>query len=289
MANYPALISQELFEQVQARLQEKAHAPASGKGSGSARMEYLLQGKAFCGLCGSRMVGDGGTGKSGQKFYYYSCGQKKKLRTCTKATEKKDFIEWYVVEQTVDYVLNPARMEKIAAAVVAEYDKEFSNEAVAALKKRIAKLELDIGNAVKMLIQSGSTALIKATEKQVEEWAAQKEDLEIDLSKLQIANGIRYTVKDITAWLRQFCKGDLMDPEFRRRVIDVFINSVYLYDDKIAIFYNIRNGKQVSYIDVAEAFNGSDGGSDVPTDSGGGVRISSLPPRHFVTNPNSRL
>ena len=35
---------------------------------------------------------------------------------------------------------------------------------------------------------------------------------------------------------------------------------MYLYDNRVIIFYNIRGGKQVSYIDVAEAVD-SEGAS----------------------------
>ena len=96
------------------------------------------------------------------------------------AAENKDFLEWYVVEQTVSYVLTPQRMQEIAA------------------------------------------------------------------------------------WLKLFCKGDLFDMEFRRRIIDTFINSVYLYDDRVIVFYNIRGGKQVSYIDMLDATEGFPGLDDEP-------------------------
>jgi hypothetical protein len=67
-----------------------------------------------------------------------------------------------------------------------------------------------------------------------------------------------------------------MDLEFRRRIIDVFINSVYLYDDKIAIFYNIKGGKQISYIEVSDALGGElYGDPEGLADDGAGVRISS--------------
>ena len=100
----------------------------------------------------------------------------------------------------------------------------------------------------------------------MEELEAQKADIEIDVAKLKIAQGIRFTEAEVKAWLKQFCKGDLLDEEFRRRIIDVFINSVYLYDKRVIIFYNIKGGKQVSYIDVAEADiegGGSEGVSDL--------------------------
>lgn len=52
--------------------------------------------------------------------------------------------------------------------------------------------------------------------------------------------------------------------EFRRRIIDTFINSVYLYDDRVVVFYNIRGGKQVSYIDMLDATEGFPGLDDEP-------------------------
>ena len=48
-----------------------------------------------------------------------------------------------------------------------------------------------------------------------------------------------------------------MDKEFQRRIIDVFINSVYVYDDKIVIYYNIEDGKQVSYIEMIDSLEES--------------------------------
>ena len=46
--------------------------------------------------------------------------------------------------------------------------------------------------------------------------------------------------------------------EFRKRIIDVFINSVYLYDEKVVIFYNIKEGKQISYIEMIESLDEKD-------------------------------
>ena len=281
--NFPALISQELFDRVQARLKENARAPATAK----AKIEYLLHGKLFCGMCGARMVGNSGTGKY-STYSYYSCGKRKKYRSCKKANEKKDFLEWYVVEQTVEYVLSPDHIDNIAEAVVAEYDKEFNDDILKALERRIAKADQDIENAVRLLISSGNDTLLKPTEKLVKELEMQKIDMEIDLAKLQAASGIHYTVDDIKVFLRQFCKGDLMDHDFRKRIIDVFINSVYLYDDKLVIFYNIRNGKQISYIDVADAFDvEQDESGDTVNNRGEVVRIPLAAGHHDLPNPNT--
>lgn len=43
-----------------------------------------------------------------------------------------------------------------------------------------------------------------------------------------------------------------MDLEFREHLIEAFINSVYLFDDKVIIYYNIEGGQQVSFIEMLE-------------------------------------
>lgn len=240
----PAIIDMDTFNAVQLRLAENRRRGAKKK----ATIEYLLSGKLFCGNCGAPMNGLSGTGKSGGKFCYYAChGKRKKLNDCQKKNEKKDFLEWYVCEQTVKYVLSPDRIKKIAKAVVEEYNKEFDDSAVKELERRIAKLDRDIDKYTDMLLDIPKAARERIYQK-IEDADLQKQDLEIDLSKLRIASKIRYTEKDIVAWLKTFCNGDLFDNSFRRRLIDVFINSVYVYDDRIIIFYNVRGGKQTSYI-----------------------------------------
>ena len=80
--------------------------------------------------------------------------------------------------------------------------------------------------------------------------------------KLRIASDIRLTENEVRAWLRNFCTGDLFNPEFRRNIIDAFINCIYLYDDRVIIFYNIKGGKQVSYIDLENTLNEDSPGAD---------------------------
>ena len=60
------------------------------------------------------------------------------------------------------------------------------------------------------------------------------------------------TTDDVTKWLKGFCKGDLFDMDFRRRIIDVLINAIYLYDDRVVIYYNVKGGQQVSYMEMLD-------------------------------------
>lgn len=279
-----ALIDEATFRKVQERLDKVKHAPAAAK----AKIDYLLQGKAFCGYCGSRMVGESGRGKMGNTYHYYACGKRKKEHTCAKKNEKKDFIEWYVVEQTVEYVLTPDRMDYIAAALVAQYEKDFGDNRIKDYEKQLERINSEIRSLVDTLAVCPPSARQPIFDK-MELLDVQKTDLEIDIAKLRVAARVQLTEEQIKVWLKQFCKGDLDDMEFRERIIDVFINSVYLYDDKTVIYYNIEGGKQVSYMEMLDSTEEPPFADDPQGSSG--VRISNDTPRHKkpVNKPVYRL
>lgn len=258
----PAIIDKELFEKCQDRIDKNKIA----RGRKVAAIEYILSGKLFCGYCGTNMTGDSGTSRSGEKHYYYTCHNRKKYKACNKKNEKKDFIEWYVVEQTVEYVLTPERIQYIAERVVEEYEKAFSVIEVVALENQLAKIDKEIDKCVDALINAASPVVVNKVNAKVEDLELRKADAEIELAKLRIASKARITVPEIVTWLKSFCNGDLMDEDFRRRIIDTFINSIYLYDDKLVIYFNVKGGKLMSYMDMLDSTDGlfdiPDNGSD---------------------------
>lgn len=266
------MIDRAVFDKVQLRVKAVSRAPAASK----ARVDYLLQGKAFCGYCGAPMIGESGKSKTGAVHHYYSCSNRKKKHSCKKKNERKDFIEWYVVEQTQKYILTQSRAAHVAKAVVAEYEKEFSDSRVTDLEKALQQIDRELEKLVDALVDVPKVARQKIYDK-MESLETQKTDLEADLSRLRIAHGLRLSEQEVRSWLKTICAGDPMDPEFRKRIIDVFINSVYLYDDRIIIFYNIRGGKQVSYLDLAS--------SDLPGSEKSSDLNAFAPPYTFKSEP----
>lgn len=244
------MISEELFQSVQQRILQNTRAKAANK----AKADYMLNGKVFCGHCGSHMIGESGRSSTGATYYYYTCATRKKTHTCAKQNEKKDFLEWYVVEQTLQYVLSPDRIEYIAQAVVAEYDKEYNHAKVDEIEKAIRKCERELDKLVDALVDVPKVAHKRIYDK-MELLEAQKTALETDLVKLRLASEIRLTEREVRAWLNRFCSGDLFDPEFRRNIIDVFINCVYVYDNRLVLFFNIKGGKQVSQLDLESSLS----------------------------------
>ena len=56
----------------------------------------------------------------------------------------------------------------------------------------------------------------------------------------------------MTAWFEQFRHGDPANRDFQKRLIDTFVNAVYVFDDKLVLTYNYQHGTQT--ISLGEGF-----------------------------------
>ncbi len=246
------LVDEATFLAAGARREKNRRAPAAAGG----RSHFLLSGMAFCGHCGAPLVADSGTSKGGARYEYYSCAAKKKAHTCDKKAERKGYLEWYVTEQTVEYILNPDRAQHIAKLVIEQYKQEFQNGQSKELETALRKTQKEVDRIVdtiagedlpdpvkKNLLEKLNTATVR------------KEELEIDLAKARLTEKIPMTEQTVLAWLSAFRAGDQTDPAFQESVISTFVNTVIVYDDRIAIFYNVTGAKQISAIDEIPALD----------------------------------
>jgi len=106
----PSIISKEVFlkaqiENTRRRTSKQAVLP---------RANYLLSGKLFCGHCKKKMTGVSGTGKQGNKFYYYYCPDARQKKGCSKKHVSKDWLEDLVFTETLKYILTPNAIDYIA-------------------------------------------------------------------------------------------------------------------------------------------------------------------------------
>ena len=59
-------------------------------------------------------------------------------------------------------------------------------------------------------------------------------------------------------WFSQFRYGDPNDREFQKRLIDTFVNAIFVYDDKLVLTYSYQHGTQTITLKEVEDFLGSD-------------------------------
>ena len=230
----PPIVPLELFEDVQEKIAKNKKAPARRK----AEDDYLLTTKLFCGCCGALMFGESGTSRTGEVHRYYKC-----------ATAKKK-------NQTMQLVRDDAAMESIIAKVMELQDRENSN--LPLYEKQLRDAESGIQNMLNA-IQAG--ILTSSTKERLEQLEETKRELETRIAEETLAKP-KIKEEFIRFWLLRFRKLDMSLKDQRQALVDTFINSIYLYDDKVLITFNYKEGTQtVTFEEAAEAAskgNGSD-------------------------------
>ena len=254
-----------MFCQVQARLEKNKRAPATAK----ADIDYLLTTKLFCGLCERMMVGESGTSHTGDKHYYYKCAGAKRKKGCKKKSVKKDFIERAAVILTVNKVLRDEEISRIADSILALQNSE--DATIPALKKQLADTERGIENMLNA-IQQG--VLTSSTKERLEALEKQRDDLKIAILQAELQKP-KYTKEQIVSWIGQFKYGDVNSREYQKRIIDTFVNSLYLFDDRLVITYNFKGGTETITLKDVEAAYGSDLKAVSPPKGGNNLDILS--------------
>ncbi len=208
------------------------------------------------------MTGDAGTSRNGAVHNYYTCFNKKRRQGCKKKSEPLEAIERYVVEQTVKFILKPGQLEIIAKKIAAFHKQDCGAGKIDEETQRLAAVEKEINGCVDALIKTSNKTALQRINERLALLEQQKEDAELQIAKLKITASMAITADDCAAWLRTFCDGNIEDADFRRRIIYAFVNSVFVYDDKIAIYYNIgelSNGKPVTLAEHESYVQGAAG------------------------------
>ena len=218
--------------------------------------DYLLTTKLFCGCCGALMFGESGTSRTGEVHRYYKCATAKKKKGCKKKTVRKQWLEDLVVNQTMQLVRDDAAMESIIAKVMELQDRENTN--LPLYEKQLRDAESGIQNMLNA-IQAG--ILTSSTKERLEQLEETKRELEARIAEEKLAKP-KIKEEFIRFWLLRFRKLDMSLKDQRQALVDTFINSIYLYDDKVLITFNYKEGTQtITFEEAAQAAskgNGSD-------------------------------
>ena len=244
----PPIVPLELFDDVQEKIAKNKKAPARRK----AEDDYLLTTKLFCGLCERMMIGESGTSHTGDKHYYYKCAGAKRKLGCKRKAVRKHWIERAAVLVTVQRVLQDDEISRIAEAIVALQEKE--DTSLPAMHQQLTECEKAIDNMLNA-IQMG--VLTASTKERLEKLEMQREELKLSILQAQMARP-RYTKEQVVSWISRFKYGNVDDPQYQKQIIDTFINSIYVFDDKLVFTYNFKDGTETITLAEIQAAFGSD-------------------------------
>ena len=278
----PAIVDKDTFRKVQEMLKTNKRMP-SHKWSYS---NYLLTGKLFCGKCGSAMIGKSGTSRSGNKHCYYGCWNRHNGKGCDKQNVRQDYIESLVLTKIHEILHNPEIFQLIIDKTWEFYLKQDTDQTeLQSMQMELSNVEKGITNLVKSVENGMPFDLIKA---RLDELNGQKAALKKSLADRELAKGIKLNKERIEFFLEQMRDMDTDNLNARKRLIDTFVNAIFLYDDHYLITLNFSGDDNTIRIDDIEKAT-TDGTSEVFDCSRSsvheGIRTSDLPLRRRSLYP----
>ena len=237
---FPAIIDEGLFNAVQSRMKRNKKAPAMHRSED----DYLLTTHLFCGKCGSMMTGEIGTSHTETKYRYYKCNQAKKKK-CDKKTVRKEWLEKLVIDTILELITDDSVIEELAERVYRFQDVESAESVL--LKAQLEEVQTKLNNLAEAMAQGIFSA---TTKKLLDDLEAQKKTIETDIIQYQIRNPI-VPKEQLLFALYNYRKLDMSVQSDRQKLIDSFVNSIYLYDDHFIITFNYKNtSKKVSLKEI---------------------------------------
>ena len=240
----PQIIDKELFYKVQEQKKKVARSPASSWSD----VDYLLTGKLFCGHCGSSMVGDSGTSKSGTTYNYYTCGKRKRERACAKKSVGKDWLEDLVVREIIEKVLVDDVIQQISDAAVALQERERDSSVLESLEAQCKDTEKSLKNLLAAIEQGVITPTTRDRMLQLEQ---RRDELTIAIEGEKAVKPF-FTKEQIVFWMERYRNADPADESARRSIIETFVSEVYLFDDEIRIVFNYCGESKTILREVVE-------------------------------------
>jgi TolA-binding protein len=148
---------------------------------------------------------------------------------------------------TKETVLRDEIIDRLADAVVALQKRE--NTTIPFLQKQLSELEKRIDNLLTAIEEGLSNASAK---KRLDELETKKADIEASIAREKIEK-TPLSKEQIVFWISKHKDGDIDDPVYRQSLVDIFVNSVFLYDDRVVIAFNWKDESKTLSLEEMEA------------------------------------
>ena len=208
----PAIVDQDLFDRVQQRFEQNriAHGRPAKED-----VSYLLTTKLFCGKCGNA--------KRHGKAH------------CDLKAIRKEPLERFVVDTAIKVIFSDEIIERLIDLVIEAQQQE--NTRLPVLKEQLQDTEKRLANLLEAIEQG---ILTSTTKQRLDELEARKEALNTSILEEELKKPV-LTREWMRFWFEKFRKGDMRDMEHQRQIIDTFVNSVYVFDDRVVLNFNFTD------------------------------------------------
>lgn len=246
----PAIIDEDDFDKAQQRFNLNKHKPKSFDDNDAPR--FWLTGKLFCGKCGSQMFGISGTGKHGDKHYYYVCTNQRKHKLCDKKPVRQESIENAVLKGLSQFLKDPALLVILMVQIATYYEEKNKDTSLMdMLEGELKDVNKSLDNLLKAIEQG---IITKTTQARMLELEQQQQTLLEGIEREKLKTQVVRKPHLIRRYLEQYQYKNIDDTDTRDMILGTFVDKIYLYDDdKIVITCHFDDKKREYSIEAQES------------------------------------
>ncbi|WP_058486808.1 recombinase family protein [Defluviitalea phaphyphila] len=219
IALHKGIIDSKTFLTCQYKLDKNKQIKNTGKGKHS-----YLSGIVKCGYCGYSMsVYTSGT------YKYLKCRGKTNYKNCKGhkrpiyVYEVEDVVEKHLMEKVNEIKNSKIKVEKV------------ENKEINKINLQIIKIDEQIENLINQIALSNAV-VNKYINKKIEQLDNRKKELANKIKNLVLKNSQNKSIEDVLSYTSKWNESDL---EEKKKIINCFVNRVYVKDDEVTIEWKI--------------------------------------------------
>ena len=152
---------------------------------------------------------------------------------------QKDWLEDLVVRETMKLIQDDAVIDKIVQLVMDVQNQE--NTTILLLEKQLREVNKKLDNLMKAIEDGLYT---RTTKERLEALEIQKDELTAKIADEKLKKP-SFNEDFIRFWLMKFRKFDISQKKQRKALIEIFVNAIFLYDDRMLLTFNYKDGTQI--------------------------------------------
>ena len=135
-------------------------------------------------------------------------------------------------------IQDDAVIDKIVQLVMDVQNQE--NTTIPLLEKQLREVNKKLDNLMKAIEDGLYT---RTTKERLEALESQKDELTVKIADEKLKKP-SFNEDFIRFWLMKFRKFDISRKKQRKALIEIFVNAIFLYDDRMLITFNYKDGTQ---------------------------------------------
>ncbi|MCL2797463.1 MAG: hypothetical protein FWD58_05370 [Firmicutes bacterium] len=139
--------------------------------------------------------------------------------------------------------MSDENIEILAQSIYEASEKSAENLSLKQLEKALKENERNKSKLTQIIMECDSEILRKTFYEELNKLIEEKAQIEKQLTVESITR-VKLTKGQIKSFLTYMQKGRVDNPQYRQRLINLFVNRIYLYNDKILLIMNVENGEK---------------------------------------------